>query len=178
MKKLLLIMALIISGMGLYAQNYNVIDYDLQEVLNQKNDEMIEINIILKSQIDNEKLNAKINNIKDKSDRKEYVLKELKDFSLKAQKDLMSVIHGEEKNNKILNIKQHWMVNMVTCTATPDAIYKLSEVPGIYAIAHNKMEKLIEDYKPMPAEPQRGMTENITKVNRFDNIRAVIIKFV
>jgi len=165
MKKLLLIMALIISGMGLYAQNYNVIDHDLQEVLNQKNDEMIEINIILKSQIDNEKLNAKINNIKDKSDRKEYVLKELKDFSLKAQKDLMSVIQGEEKSNKIHNIKQHWMVNMVTCTATPDAIYKLSEVPGIYAIAHNKMEKLIEDYKPMPAEPQRGMTENITKVN-------------
>ena len=106
MKKLLLIMALIISGMGLYAQNYNVIDYDLQEVLNQKNDEMIEINIILKSQIDNEKLNAKINNIKDKSDRKEYVLKELKDFSLKTQKDLMSVIQGEEKNNKILNINR------------------------------------------------------------------------
>ena len=49
-RNLLLLLSLLICQLG-FAQNYNVIEPELQEVLSQKSDEMISVNIILKSEI-------------------------------------------------------------------------------------------------------------------------------
>ena len=55
MRKLVFTLMIVLSFCGLgFAQN--VIEPELQNVLNQKGDEMINVNIILKSQMDSEKL--------------------------------------------------------------------------------------------------------------------------
>ena len=83
-----------------YAQNHNVIEYELQEVMNQKGDEMIDVTIVLKSQMDAAKLQAKAER-GDKSLQREIVVSELKDFSSRQQADVMSVLKAEETNGNV-----------------------------------------------------------------------------
>lgn len=64
MKRLLLtIMLSVLCSIGF---SHDIIDPVLHNVLNERNDEMIRINIILKSQIDIEMLNDRGSNINDK----------------------------------------------------------------------------------------------------------------
>ena len=160
MKRILtFIIALVISVLGLNAQNFDVIDSELQMMLSQKSNEPISINIILDSQFDADKLN----NIDNKSEKREYVISELKKFSSENQNKVMAYLQAEEGNN-VTNLKSHWLVNTISCTATRDVIYKTSELSGISLIAHNGKEKLIGDYKPMKAQKQRGLIQNVTTV--------------
>ena len=160
MKRILtFIIALVISVLGLNAQNFDVIDSELQMMLSQKSNEPISINIILDSQFDANKLN----NIDNKSEKREYVISELKKFSSENQNKVMAYLQAEEGNN-VTNLKSHWLVNTISCTATRDVIYKTSELSGISLIAHNGKEKLIGDYKPMKAQKQRGLIQNVTTV--------------
>ena len=50
-RHLLLLLSLLACQFG-FAQNYNVIEPELQEVLEQKGNDMISVNIILDSEID------------------------------------------------------------------------------------------------------------------------------
>ena len=160
MKRILtFIIALVISGLGLNAQNFDVIDSELQMMLSQKSNEPISINIILDSQFDTDKLN----NIDNKSEKREYVISELKKFSSENQNKVMAYLQAEEGNN-VTNLKSHWLVNTISCTATRDVIYKTSELSGISLIAHNGKEKLIGDYKPVKAQMQSGLIQNVTTV--------------
>ena len=160
MKRILtFIIALVISVLGLNAQNFDVIDSELQMMLSQKSNEPVSINIILDSQFDADKLN----NIDNKSEKREYVISELKKFSSENQNKVMAYLQAEEGNN-VTNLKSHWLVNTISCTATRDVIYKTSELSGISRIAHNGKEKLIGDYKPMKAQKQRGLIQNVTTV--------------
>ena len=160
MKRILtFIIALVISVLGLNAQNFDVIDSELQMMLSQKSNEPVSINIILDSQFDADRLN----NFDNKSEKREYVISELKKFSSENQNKVMAYLQAEEGNN-VTNLKSHWLVNTISCTATRDVIYKTSELSGISLIAHNGKEKLIGDYKPMKAQKQRGLIQNVTTV--------------
>lgn len=59
MKKYLLLSLCLLLGLGAIAQKNSAIEPELQEIINQKGEEMISVNIILKSQMDNEMLNTK-----------------------------------------------------------------------------------------------------------------------
>ena len=86
-----------------FAQSDNIIEQDLQVLLNQKSDEMIEINIVFKSQIASKELKTKTRN-RDKSQQREVVVSELKDFSQKHQAEVMSILRAEELNAKVSDI--------------------------------------------------------------------------
>ncbi len=163
MKKFLtFIIALLVSGLGLNAQNFDVIDPELQTILNQKSNDLISINIVMESQHDGDDLDVKFANIKDKDEKRKSVIAELKKYSSDNQNKVMSYLQAEGKN--VTNLKSHWLVNTISCTASRDAIYGVSELSGISVIAHNGKEKLINDYKPVKVQKQRGLTENITQV--------------
>ena len=146
------------------AQNYDVIDPELQEILNQKSNDKISINIVLSSQADNANLNVKFDDIKDKNLKRENVIKELKAFSADNQNKVMSFLQAEAGNANVTDLKAHWLVNTINCTATRDVIYNLSEQPGISVIGYNEKVKLISDDKPQPAQKSRGLIDNITTV--------------
>ena len=137
-----------------FSQNLNVIEKELQEVLNQKNDELVSVSIVLKSQVNSAKLRSEAENKSDKSTRREFVIDELKEFSLKTQADVLSYLQAEEKSGKVSGINGLWIVNAISCDASKDVIYKLSSHPDVEIIGYNKEMQLIspEQMKEIKSE--------------------------
>lgn len=145
MKKILwCLLTLVLFCNNGFSQNLNVIEKELQEVLNQKNDELVSVSIVFKSQINSAKLKAKAEKKLDKSTRKEFVIDELKEFSSKSQADVLSFLKAEEKGGKVSDINSLWIVNMISCDASRDVIYKLSSHPDIKMLSYNKEVQLLE----------------------------------
>lgn len=168
MKKYLLLSLCLLLGLGAFAQRSSALEPELQEIIDQKGDEMISVNIILKSQIDNETLNARLNDINGKGDKRLSAINEMKTFATRSQQGVISILQAEERSSKVSDINAHWMVNVVNCTTTRDVIYRLSEHPDVHIILYNKEEKLIDDSNPVKTDKQRGMAENVMTVNAND----------
>ncbi len=168
MRKLVFTLMIVMSFCGLgFAQN--VIEAELQNVLNQKGDEMINVNIILKSQMDSEKLRACAEKTTDKHVRRNIMIDELKLFSEKKQQEIMSILHAEAKSNRVADIKGHWMANYINCTTTRDVIYLLAQHPDVMMIGYNQEKNLLWDEKAEAVEESRNIViENIPMVNADD----------
>ena len=114
MKKLIVLLLLsfcIISSNYVKAQCD--IDPELQEILKQKSDELISINIILKSQIDVKKLNTRKQDFASKDIKREAALKEFKQFHQASQADVLSILQAETRSSNVKNVKSHWITNMI-----------------------------------------------------------------
>ena len=144
----------------------NVIETELQEVMNQRSDEMIDVTIIFKSQMDAAKLQAKAER-GGKSLQREIVVSELKDFSLRQQSDVMTVLHAEQVSGNVADIESLWIVNSISCKATRDVIYKLSQHPDVAKLSYDKEIKLISDEQmaeTMDVEARRGPAAHIVTI--------------
>ena len=141
-----------------FAQNIKVIEDELQEVLNQKSDELIDVTIIFKSQLKASSLSVKAERSSDKSVKKEIVVSELKDFSNRHQSEVMSVLQAEAKNGNVADISAMWIVNAISCKATRGVIYMLSSHPDIAVLSYNKQVQLLEkeDIKDVEVPSTRG----------------------
>ena len=109
MKKLFFSLALILFCKIGFSQN--VIDPVLQDVLNQKGDEMIDINIIFKSQIDLNKLRTRTLLSNDKKTRRNILVDELKHFSEEKQQEVLSLLQAEKSSDRVSNIRTYWLSN-------------------------------------------------------------------
>ena len=135
-KTLALVACLLLSVFFVNAQN-NVIDDELQKILNQKGNDYIDVNIMLKAQMTSDDfavLNCKSDS---KEVRREIVTNELKKFAEKSQRDIMSVIKAEERSNSVIDIKTHWIANFINCKAKRDVIYQLASHPDVVLITYN-----------------------------------------
>ena len=81
--------------------------------MNQKSNDKISVNIVLDTQADNELLLVKYDGINDKSLQRENVIKELKAFATDNQNKLMALLQDEAGNDKVVDIKAHWIVNTI-----------------------------------------------------------------
>ena len=154
------------SGLG-FAQK--TIEPELQNVLNQKGDEMIGINIIFKSQIDYDILRNVAKNITDKKVRRDALVDELKLFAEKEQAEVMSILDAEAKSMNVADIRSQWMTNYINCKASRDVIYLLSQHPDVMLIGLDQEKNMLWNEKVEKAEQSRGtLTENITKINADD----------
>ena len=169
MKKVIIFLLLIFCLVDYNnAQGLCEIDPDLQQLMDQKNDDLISVNIIFKSQIDVKKLNSRERSFSDRGAKKEAVLKEFKKFSETSQADVLSILQAETRSNSVKDIKCHWITNMINCKVTGDVVYQLAEHPDIKAIAYNKLEYMLFDEEIQEADAVRGLTENIKKINADD----------
>ncbi len=166
-KIVLLLLSLCFIGLG-YAQNLSVIDPELQQLLEQKSNELISINIIMKSHIDAKKLDTRRETFSDKDAMRKAVMKEFKSFSEASQSNVLSILNAETRSSRVANVKSHWITNMINCEATSDVIYQLSECQDIEAIIYNKTEYMLFDEEKQAVSSTRGMTESVTKVNADD----------
>ena len=170
MKKTLLLtlLILLLCNIGF---SQSTIDTRLQEVLNQKGDEMIPINIIFKSQIDLKKLRTRADVTLDKEVRRDMLVDELKLFSEEKQQEVLSILKAETKSYKVSNIKTHWLSNAISCTADRNVIYLLSEHPDIAIIGYDEMIKMVPDVSQQTTvNGQQSRTED---VDMTDNILMV-----
>ena len=77
-KPIVLLLLLFCINIFNYAQNLCYIDPELQQLINQKSDDLISVNIILKSQIDVNKLSSRTQRFSDRDAKNDAVLKEFK----------------------------------------------------------------------------------------------------
>ena len=144
MKKIYLLLITLMLGICLNAQNMAVIEQELQEVLNQKGDGMISVNIILKSQIDNEKLISRLNNIKAKEDKKEldekYEEMLHKGYLSKAN---LRIIAEDSKTEAISEARGKYVFDILTNKYGIDA--DRCTHPGLYWLGFPCPEKGIAD---------------------------------
>ncbi len=171
MKKTLLLtlLLLLLYNIGF---SQSTIDPRLQDVLNQKGDKMIPVNIIFKSQIDLAKLRTRAEATLDKKAKRNILVDELKLFSEERQQEVLSILKAETRSYKVTNITTHWLSNAISCTASSDVIYLLSEHPDIEAIGYDEMVKMIPDgeqqttdYGQLTRNDDVDMTDNILMVN-------------
>lgn len=139
-----------------FAQNDNVLTEDLQEILNQKNNDLIDINIYFKSQMPTEHLQSLNVKSDSKEVRREIVINELKKFSEQQQESVMAVIEAEAKNGNVTDINAHWLVNSINCKASRDVIYTLASHPDIKVMGLNKEDVVTEGYDEKDAASSRG----------------------
>ena len=168
MKKNILLLLLTLFSLNLIYAQTNTIEPELQEVLNQKGDEMISVNIILKSQADVQKLQQIAAKANDRKSKREVVVNELKSFSKSTQSDLMSILDAEAKSGKVEDIRCHWLVNAISCSASSEVIYLIARHNDVEVIAYDEMKYLLWDEEVKAVEPTRGMTQNITHVKADD----------
>ena len=168
MKKSILLLLLTLFSLNLIYAQTNTIEPELQEAINQKGDEMISVNIILKSQADVHKLQQIAAKASDRKSKREVVVNELKSFSKSTQSDLMSILDAEAKSGKVEDIRCHWLVNAISCSASSDVIYLIARHNDVEVIAYDEMKYLLWDEEVKAAEPARGMTQNITHVKADD----------
>ena len=178
MKKLFFTLFIILSFCNL-GFTQNTIDPRLQEILSQKSDEMIPINIVFKSQIDITKLNTRASVSLDKKVRRSILVDEFKLFSEQQQEDVLSILKSETRSYKVTNIKSHWLTNAISCNADRNVIYLLSEHPDIMLIGYNEMTQMAfteecqqttddvqqSAYKSRNDDDDLYLTDNILMVN-------------
>lgn len=126
-----------------HAQTNNAIDSELQAILGQRSSEMIDVTIVLKSQINPAKLKAKAEKTRGKSSQRDVIVKELKEFSDETQSDIMSILEAEVRNGNVSDIRSLWIANAINCKASKDVIYLLSTHPDIKMLTYDKEIQLI-----------------------------------
>ena len=164
MKKLIFTLALILLCNASFSQD--VIDARLQEAINQKNDEMIDVNIVFKSQIDLTELKTRAQYVSDKKVRRDILVDELKFFAEEKQQEVLSILKTETRSSKVANIRTHWLSNAISCTVSRDVIYLLAEHPDIELIGWDEKQQMIfdESVSGQQSREEIDMTDNIKMV--------------
>lgn len=151
--------------LGLFGNAQNVIEASLHEIMSQRDGEMIDVNIILKSQADADELRVMAERANDDETRKDVIIRGLKEYSKKEQTEILSILDAEKRNNRVSDINCHWLVNSINCKASVEVIHLLAEHPAVLIIGHNEQVNVLEDVKMEKAEATRGVTSHVSKVN-------------
>jgi subtilisin family serine protease len=144
---------------------------DLIEQMDQnKANELIRINIRLVSQYDLQNLNKALTGM-ERSARRAVVVSELKEFSNKSQKDILTYLETKSNENQAQLIFSLWINNVITCMASNEVIYDLSQRSDIDRIDLDEERNMLMEVEITPGdEPEGGkgvneITWNVTKVN-------------
>lgn len=173
MKQITLLLLMLLSC-SLFAQEINIgasVTKELKEQMDQnKNNELIRINIRLVSQYDFQNLNDAVAGL-DKTERRAVVVSELKSFSENSQKGILNYLETKSRQNHAQVIYSLWINNVITCFASNEVIADLSYRSDIDRIDWDEERKMIIDHEVLPSdEPEGGnggkeITWNVTKVN-------------
>ena len=173
MKKncIILFFALILSTLS-FAQNINAIEPELQKVLNQRSEELIDIQIYFKSSIDSKRLDKATRKAYTKAEKKNLVVSELKNYAKAIQADVLSILEAEELSGNVADIHNLWIANSISCKASRSVIYKLSSHPDVKMIGYDKEIQMIspkqmESIEAKPADV-RGPFAHVVSVNADD----------
>lgn len=173
MKKVIftLFLAFVLCGIS-SAQTFNAIEPELQKILEQKNNELIDIQVYFKSKVNSKQLNQKTKRISDKSAKKEIIVSELKAQSQEIQADVMAILEAEKLNGNVESINNLWIANSISCKASRDVIYKLSSHPDVEIIGYDKEFQVISPEQMKEVEmshsAMRGPAAHIVTVNADD----------
>ncbi|MBR5720395.1 MAG: S8 family serine peptidase [Bacteroidales bacterium] len=174
MRKLLLSLVVLMT-FGFYGFSQNevvtdVIEKELREEMAVRSSkDLISVNIVMKAQYDQQELHRKSSVYTTKTEKRNFVVNELKSFSAATQSSVMAEIVNLSKAYPVENVKSFWIANVINCEVTKEVIEELALNDDILIIGYNKKERLLfDDETPVPVEGTKGLTQNITQVNADD----------
>ena len=166
MKRLISIFTVLFIGLaGLVAQP--VIDSELEaEMQLVGDDEQIEVVVLMKAQYDRSQLCRRADYYPSRTERRAFVVNELKTFTEASQHDLKSILAEMESHGLVSSVRSLWSANTLYFKATKTALLDLSERADIETISLNIQHQWIpEDETQKPAFAIREVTPNIAQVN-------------
>ena len=155
------------------AQDNSKIDAELQKVLNQRSNDLIDIQIFFESSLDTRQLNQNTRQATTKSSKKDIVINELKKHSANVQADVLEILKAEEKSGNVSDIQRLWIANSISCKASKSVIYNLSSHPDIKILGYDKEIQMISPEQMKEASSTsngklRGPASHIYGVNADD----------
>jgi subtilisin family serine protease len=105
-------------------------------------DDLIRVNIRLEEQYNNERLEQII--FRDASERRQYVVSELRSFSQESQRELIRLLSVQERNSKVEKIQPFWIVNLVSCYAQREVIEQVVRLRGIAIIDYDEEQQVLD----------------------------------
>lgn len=166
----------IVTGNNLQAfslENGKITNH-LQEQMEQlPANSLIQINITLNERFDSQSLLATANTMS-KAERREYVIKVLKDFTALSQKGILADLKQFQRTAEVKDITAFWIANVINCKATPAAIKQLAKNEKIGSIDYDEKRILLEPgekknpYFIEGLSGDREMAWHITKINADD----------
>ena len=164
MKKLFILL-LVVCSMAGYAQA--VIDPLLSEEMTRRSDdEKIKVIVIMKSQYDRAQMNRRADYYVNRSERREFVVNELKAFADASQYDLRHSLAEMQRNDMTTEPVVLWMANALYFDATKAAIQDLAYRNDIEIIGFAKEYNWIPDgEEATPAMATREITQNVIQVH-------------
>lgn len=175
MKKRLCFLLIMTACCGFcFSQRSNAVDERLWQLMDENSSELIDINIVLKSQIEPMRLKALAASARDMSIRRGAVVKGLKEHSSKSQNAVLSILRSAESDGAVKEVSSHWISNTISCSASKDVILKLATHPDVLAIGHNKEVQIVESRETEEVQPQTiatssfSATPHVLQVNADD----------
>ena len=164
MKKLFTLILMAVCCMAGYAQA--VIDPLLSEEMARRNDdEKINVIVIMKSQYDRAQMNRQANYFATRSERREFVVNELKAFAEATQFDLRRSLDEMRRNDMTTEPTVLWMANALGLSANKAAIADLARRSDIEIIGYDIERNWIPDgEEATPASATREITQNVIQV--------------
>ncbi|MCF7858645.1 MAG: S8 family serine peptidase [Candidatus Cloacimonetes bacterium] len=154
----------------------NMITPQLTEKMNDSSDnEFIKVNIFLEETYPPQKLISESSGLA-KLDKRQYVTSTLKEFSVTSQSDLICFLNEMKTASEVKNIKQLWIVNVVNCEMTKNAIEILTTREDIRSIDYDEKRNILltptvnKNVSKYLHEQRdcREITWNVLKVNADD----------
>ena len=164
MNKVFTILIVALACMTSFAQS---IDPALEKEMGQrKDDEKIDVFVIMKQQYDREQLNRRADYYTTRAARREFVVNELKQFAESSQYDIRQSLAEMERHDMVTEPKILWIANALYFSATKQAIYDLAKRKDVEVIGFDEEVKMIpEDEESKPAPLTRDIAPNVTQVN-------------
>lgn len=164
MRKLCMFLLLALSAVCGYAQS---IDPALEKEMGlKKDDEKIDVFVIMKQQYDRDQLNRRANYYTTRAARREFVVNELKQFADASQHDIRQSLAEMERNDMVTTPKVLWMANALYFSATKQAVYELAQREDVEIIGFDKeVDATPDGEESRPAPRTWDITPNVTQVN-------------
>lgn len=157
-----------------HAQQYHVVDKELQSVLSRNSGERLSVNIILKSQTEPVRMKALAARAKDNKTAKVLVADELKKQSKCRQASVLDYLREAMAEGKAANITTYWVANAISCDVTKDVVAALASHPDVLMIGLNKELQVIESVETVAAEQyvspasSHSATPHVIQINADD----------
>lgn len=142
MKKIFLIVIVLLFGVcDNMAQRTNVIEQDLQQEIKLSKGELIKINILVHSDI--EQLSTQKGVRLSQTKRKQAIMSQ-KNRIAQSQLTLMGQLNVLSKKGLVSDISSLWIANVINCNATAEAIALLSQNPEVMSIGLDKEYQIVK----------------------------------
>ena len=142
MKKIFLIVIVLLIGVcDNMAQRTNVIEQDLQQEIKLSKGELIKINILVHSDI--EQLSTQKGVRLSQTKRKQAIMSQ-KNRIAQSQLTLMGQLNVLSKKGLVSDISSLWIANVINCNATAEAIALLSQNPEVMRIGLDKEYQIVK----------------------------------